>query len=159
LFLGKYSTTLDPKNRLSVPTPFKEKISEGVYITQGFDRNLLVLTIDAFEEVYRRVKSLNIADPLARLLLRMILSTADKSGTNQDGYISIPEELKEFANLDKDVLVIGQGDYFEIWSVDLWQRQETQLRDVDSNAARFSTLTVATRYENLPQGITDLHHS
>lgn len=114
-------------------------------MTQGFDRNLLVLTIGAFEEIYRRVKSLNIADPLARLLLRMILSTADKSGADNDGYITIPVELIKFANLDKEVLFIGQGDYFEIWSADLWHKQEAQLNDADSNATRFTTLTVATR--------------
>lgn len=145
MFLGKYTSILDAKNRLSVPSPFREQILDGVFMTQGFDRNLLVLTTGAFEEIYRRVKSLNIADPLARLLLRMILSTADRSGADNDGYITIPAELIEFANLNKEVLFIGQGDYFEIWSVDLWHKQEVQLQDADSNATRFSTLTVATR--------------
>jgi len=145
LFLGKYTSRLDAKNRLSVPSAFRVQILDGAYMTQGFDRNLLVLTTDAFEEIYRRVKSLNIADPLARLLLRMLLSTADRSEADNNGYLKIPVELIEFANLDKEVLFIGQGDYFEIWSADLWHKQEAQLKDADSNATRFSTLTVATR--------------
>ena len=145
MFLGKYASVLDSKNRLSVPSAFNDKVLDGVYMTQGFDRNLLVLTTDAFEEIYRRVKSLNIADPLARLLLRMILSTADRVETDKDGFITIPVELIQFANLDKEVLFIGQGDYFEIWSPGLWRKQEAQLNDADTNAARFSTLTIATR--------------
>ena len=145
MFLGKYASVLDSKNRLSVPSAFSDKVLDGVYMTQGFDRNLLVLTTDAFEEIYRRVKSLNIADPLARLLLRMILSTADRVETDKDGFITIPVELIRFANLDKEVLFIGQGDYFEIWSPGLWRKQEAQLNDADTNATRFSTLTIATR--------------
>ena len=145
MFLGKYASVLDSKNRLSVPSAFNDKVLDGVYMTQGFDRNLLVLTTDAFEEIYRRVKSLNIADPLARLLLRMILSTADRVETDKDGFITIPVELIQFANLDKEVLFIGQGDYFELWSPGLWRKQEAQLNDADTNATRFSTLTIATR--------------
>jgi len=145
LFLGKYTSILDAKNRLSIPSPFRTHILGGIYITQGFDRNLLVLTTAAFEEIYRRIKSLNIADPLARLLLRMILSSADGTGADEDGHITIPVELRKFANLGREVLFVGQGDYFEIWSADLWHQQEAQLQDAESNAVRFSTLTVATR--------------
>ena len=145
MFLGKYTSSLDAKNRLSVPLSFRGQISDGFYITQGFDRNLFVLTTGAFEEIYQRVKSLNIADPLARLLLRMLLSTANKLGMNNNEHITIPAGLKEFANLEKEVLLIGQGDYFEIWSVELWNKQEEQLMDSDSNATRFTTLMAATQ--------------
>jgi len=91
------------------------------------------------------VVSLNIADPLARILLRLILGTAHEVHLDKNGHLPIPDELKEFANLHEDVLVVGQGDYFEIWSADLWNNQETQLKDADTNSSRFSQLTVATR--------------
>ena len=114
-------------------------------MTQGFDRNLQVLTANAFQEIYRRVTSLNIADPLARLLLRLILGTATEMGVDKSNHLMIPENLKEYANLQGNILLVGQGDYFEIWAPDLWARQETQLRDAETNSARFSLLTVATR--------------
>jgi len=145
LFLGKHSSKLDKYNRLSTPSQFREELSNRSYITQGFDRNLLVLTRDAFQEIYRRVVSLNIADPLARILLRLILGTAHEVHLDKNGHLPIPDELKEFANLHEDVLLVGQGDYFEIWSADLWNNQETQLKDADTNSSRFSKLTVATR--------------
>ena len=144
LFLGKFSTPLEPKNRFSVPTAFRAQLSSRMYITQGFDRNLQVLTADAFEEIYRRVVSLIIADPLARLLLRLILGTATELGIDNNN-LMIPDNLKEFANLHENILLIGQGDYFEIWAPDLWKRQEAQLNDAETNSARFSLLTVATR--------------
>ncbi len=145
LFLGKYPCKLDGKNRLLIPSPYRKQITGGVYITQGFDRNLLVLTTSAFEAIYRRVMSLNIADPLARLLLRLILGAACEAGIDGTGHIRIPPELRDFAQIGESNLIIGQGDYFEVWALDQWKLQETQIRDAEANAARFSALTVATR--------------
>ncbi len=145
LFLGKFSRTLDTKGRFSVPSAFGQYLSSGVYITQGFDRNLQVLTTRAFQKVYQRVMSLNIADPLARLLLRMILGTASELELDKNDHVAIPDNLRAFANLHKDILLIGQGDYFEIWAPDLWTQQEAQLRDAQTNSVRFSALTVTTR--------------
>lgn len=111
-------------------------------MTQGFDRNLQVLTAEAFQEIYRTAISLNVANPLARLLLRLILGTAQESGVDAEGQLVIPEELKQFANLQNDILLIGQGEYFEVWAPDLWNQQEAQLRDAETNANRFSALTL-----------------
>ena len=145
MFLGKHSSKLDKYDRLSTPAQFREELSSRVYVTHGFDRNLLALTPVAFKEIYRRVVSLNIADPLARVLLRLILGTAHEVHIDQNGYLSIPEELREFANLHGNILLVGQGDYFEIWSADLWNSQEAQLNDTDTNSSRFSNINIATR--------------
>lgn len=144
MFLGKYSCTLDRKNRFQAPSTFAEQFSGGFYITRGFDRNLLVLTRNAFQEIYQRMISLNIADPLARRLLRLILGATHELKTDSN-YLTIPDELKDFAKLDEDILVIGQGDYIEIWAPHLWSKQELELGDTESNSRRFSALTVSTR--------------
>ena len=144
MFLGKFSRTLDSQSRFSVPLAFRGSLARGAYVTQGFDRNLQVLTNDAFQEIYRTVVALNIANPLARLLLRLVLGTAHELGMDASGQLTIPEELKEFANLHDDIFLIGQGEYFEIWSPELWDKQEAQLRDAEANAGRFSALTVTT---------------
>ena len=144
MFLGKFSRSLDDYSRFSVPPAYRGPLARGAYVTQGFDRNLQVLTNEAFQEIYRTVISLNIANPLARLLLRLILGTAQESGVDADGQLVIPEELKAYANLNKDILLIGQGEYFEVWAPDLWNQQEAQLRDADANSSRFSALNVTT---------------
>lgn len=145
MFLGKFSCTLSTKNRFSVPSAFREELGDRAYLTQGFDRNLQVLTDGAFQEIFRHIMSLNIADPMARLLLRMVLGSAHELQTDRQGNLAIPEELREFADLRKDAVLVGQGDYFEIWSPDLWAQQEVELRNAESNAGRFSALAVATR--------------
>ena len=142
MFLGKFSRTLDSESRFSLPSGFREQLAGRAYLTQGFDRNLQILTSGAFEQVYQTVMNLNIANPLARLLLRLILGTAHETSVDENGHIVIPTELRQFADLQKDIFLIGQGEYFEIWSPDLWNQQETQLRDAEANSSRFSALTV-----------------
>ena len=145
MFLGKYPCALHGENRISVPSAIRDQLSGGAFVTQGFERNLLILTAGAFQEIYRRVTSLNMADPLARLLLRLILGSAQALSLESDGHIAIPEDLKNFAGLDEQALLIGQGDYLEVWSPELWNEQEVQLRNAEANTERFSMLTVSTR--------------
>lgn len=129
---------------MTVPASFQAELTGGAYMTQGFDRNLQVLTTSAFEQLYRQATALNIADPLARLLLRLFLSSAIELPRGKTS-IAIPDSLKEFAGLKENVLVIGQGDYFEIWAPELWGQQEAELRNVEANATRFAGLTLGTR--------------
>lgn len=145
MLIGLHTSILDTMNHLPMPAEFGDQFNDGLYITQGFDRNVMILTKSAFEKVYERVTSLNLADPLARILLRMILGTAYHTNIEPDGHIPIPGVLKEFAQLSDDVILIGLGDYVEVWSPELWAQQEEQLVNADANANRFSTLVISTR--------------
>lgn len=145
MLLGKFSRTVNKESRFSVPPQFREELAGGAYITQGFDRNLQVLSAGAFQEIYQRVTSLNIADPLARLLLRMILGTAHELESDDQNQVTIPDALRDFAGLRRNVLLVGQGDYFEIWAPEQWAVQEAELKDAEANSHRFAALTVATR--------------
>ncbi len=145
MLLGKFSRTVNKQNRIALPPQFRADLAGGAYITQGFDRNLQVLSASAFKEIYARVMALNIADPQARMLLRLILGNAHElEAADQDG-MQIPEELRDYAHLHQEVLLVGQGDYFEIWSPEFWAGQEAELRDAETNARRFAALAIATR--------------
>jgi len=145
LFLGKYFCGLDKENRFLTPDGFKKHLTTEVYITQGFDHNLWVLSESAFQEIYKKLGYLNITDPMARLLFRLILGAATEAGVSEKGYLKIPDDLQGYANIEDEILLIGQGDYFEIWSPELWDKQEVELRKTESNSARFSTFEITTR--------------
>ena len=119
-------------------------MSAGVYLTQGFDQNLLILTPNAFQNIYARLAALNITDPFVRLLLRMFLSTANYIESVENETISLPQDLLEYANLESNVVVVGLGDYVEVWSSDLWQQQQSEIQDSLANAQRFSAFTIST---------------
>lgn len=145
MFLGQYQHTLDDKNRLTVPARFRELLAEGAFVTQGFDRNLMVLTTRAFEQVYERLNAMNMADPAARLLRRLILGNAYQLEIDKSGRVLLPQNLREFASLDGEVVLVGQGDYFEVWSPQAWQEQQQKLADAEANAQRFTALNLSTR--------------
>jgi MraZ protein len=134
---------LDTDNRLTVPAEIQEDYRNGLYVTRGFDRNIMLLTIQAFESIYERITSLNLADPLARLLLRMILGTAFQTTISSDGKVPITTTLKEFASLENEVVMVGQGDFVEVWSPQDWDRQEEKISNAE--AGLFSGLNVSTR--------------
>ena len=144
MFLGHHYTQLKNSNRLPIRSDWQKFISGGVYLTQGFDQNILILTPDIFQDIYKRLTALNITDPLVRLLLRMFLSTANYIESMENETISLPQELLGYANLESNVVVIGQGEYVEVWSSDLWQQQQTEIQDSQANAKRFSALTIST---------------
>lgn len=144
MFIGLHNTSLDAKHRLALPTRYKGMLAEGVYVTQGFDRNLLLLTSDAFEVVARQIKGLNMADPLARLLFRLILGSATRLELDRNNSVILPQELLDFANIKTDATLVGQGNYFEIWTPDLWKEQENSLNNVEANSHRFASLSIST---------------
>jgi MraZ protein len=145
LFLGHYPAQLKNSNRLALPANWRKLISGGIYLTQGFDQNLLILSAEKFQEIYSQIASLNIADPLARLLLRMFLGTASYIELADDEAIPVPSNLMNYANIKNRVMVVGQGEYLEVWSPSQWSRQEAQIQDAQANAGRFSAFNLAVR--------------
>jgi MraZ protein len=145
MFLGQYAHSFDDKNRLTVPAKYRELISDGAYVVQGLDRNLMVLTPAAFEIIYQRTMAMNLTDPTARLLRRVILGNASQLDVDKSGRILIPQQLREFAGLDGEAVLVGQGDYFEIWAPKLWQQQVNQVQDAEANTQRFAALDLKTR--------------
>jgi len=143
LFLGQYRYSFDDQDGLLMPARFREMLADGGYVTQGFDRNLVILTPTAFQEIYRLIAALNIADPLARFLHRMILGTATEIQVDDAGRIVLPGNLRTFANLAGEAVLIGQGDYFEVWAPGFWSQQEAYIQDAEANATRFIGLNLA----------------
>ncbi len=145
MFLGQYEHNIDDKGRLTIPARYRELLAEGAYITRGFDRNLMVLTAPSFEQMYANINQMNIADPTARLLKRLILSSAEKLEVDKAGRILIPQYLRQAACLDGAAVVVGEGNYFEIWSQPLWAEQIAKLDDVDANSQRFAALELSVK--------------
>ena len=144
MFLGHFQHNLDDKGRLMIPARFRELLEGGAFITQGFDKCLMVMTETYFKQVYERIESMNLADPTARLLRRLILSNAYPVEADKVGRILMPQNLRTFLGIENgELIVAGQGEYFEVWTPALWSEQMTQLQDVEANNARFSTLDLS----------------
>jgi MraZ protein len=144
MFLGQFRHNLDDKGRLTIPAVFRDSVGQGAVISQGFDRNLMVMTAEYFQQVYARVQAMSITDPAARLLRRLLLSNAYQVEVDKAGRILLPPRLREFLGLEGEAMVIGQGEYFEIWSPAGWDEQMQAIEDTEANAGRFATLDLST---------------
>jgi transcriptional regulator MraZ len=145
MFLNQYQHSFDDKGRLTIPVKFRELPAEGAFVVQGLDRNLMVLPPPVFQILYDRLMSMSLTDPSARLLRRIILGNALPVVPDGSGRILLSSNLKDFAGLKENVVFVGQGDYFEIWSPELWKEQEAQVNDADTNAQRFAALDLTIR--------------
>jgi MraZ protein len=140
MFLGQYQHALDDKGRLTIPAAFRDALAEGAFISQGFDRNLMVMTSAYFQQVYERINAMSITDPSARLLRRLILSSAYQVEVDKAGRILLPQNLRQFLGMNGEAMVIGQGEYFEIFTPAEWSQQMQTLQDTEANAQRFQAL-------------------
>ena len=144
MFLGQFQHNLDDKGRLMIPARFRELLEGGAFITQGFDKCLMVLTEEYFKQVYERIEAMNLADPTARLLRRLILANAYQVEPDKVGRIVVPQNLRTFLGVTSgELIVAGQGDYFEVWMPTTWSEQMALLQDAEANNARFSTLDLS----------------
>lgn len=144
MFLMQYRHSIDNKGRLTIPARYRELITDGAFITQGFDRNLMVLTEPIFERMSGRIARMSMTDPAVRQLRRLIYSHADRVDVDKAGRILIPQVLREIAGLDSEAMVVGQFDYFEIWSPEVWEQQNDVLKDTEANAKRFAVFDLST---------------
>lgn len=144
MFLGQFQHTLDDKGRLMVPARYRDLLAAGAYITQGFDKCLMVMTEEHFNEVYAILSGLNMADQSARMLRRLILSNAYQVEVDKVGRILVPQNLREFLGVaNGELIVAGQGEYFEVWTPAEWKSQMDILHDAEANAQRFATLNLS----------------
>jgi MraZ protein len=146
MFLGQFQHNLDEKGRLMIPARYRELLAAGAFITQGFDKCLMVMTDAYFAQVYDRINSMNLADPTARLLRRLILSNAYPVEVDKVGRILLPNNLRQVIALNGEAIVAGQGDYFEVWNPADWNLQMDQLQDIETNNQRFATLDLSRGY-------------
>ena len=143
MFFGKCTLPLSEKSQLTLPSNYRAAMSNTVYITQGFDRNLFLLPQPAFNAICSHVKETSISDPLARLLSRLFLGGAAEVAIDDLGQIELPSSLCEYAALGREIIIVGQGEYSEIWSPALWQKQMDSLNDFDANTHRFDKFHVS----------------
>jgi MraZ protein len=143
MFLGQFQHSLDEKGRLMIPARYRELLAAGAFITQGFDKCLMVMTEVYFKQVYDRINAMNLADPTARLLRRLILSNAYPVEVDKVGRILVPQNLRQVVELNGEAIVAGQGDYFEVWTPAAWNEQMDQLQEIETNNQRFATLDLS----------------
>jgi transcriptional regulator MraZ len=146
MFLGQFYHNIDEKGRLTLPARFRELLAEdnGAYVMHGFDQNLMLLPSSMFGTIYERITKMSLTEPSARQLRRMIFSSAAQVDFDKNGRILIPQFLRDAANISGDAVIVGTGNYIEIWTPKLWTVQTDQLNNPEITSDRFAALDLSS---------------
>jgi MraZ protein len=120
MLLGQHSPKLDEKGRVILPAKFREELQGGLVITRGQDRCLFVFSTAEFALVNDKIRQAPVTNAEARNYLRIFLSGASDEQPDKQGRVTIPATLRQYAGLDKDLVVIGVGNRAEIWDAKAW---------------------------------------
>ncbi|NMB24332.1 MAG: division/cell wall cluster transcriptional repressor MraZ [Firmicutes bacterium] len=121
MFMGEWQHTIDAKGRLIIPARFREQLGERFVVTRGLDHCLFVYPIEEWAILEEKLKSLPLTQGDARRFVRFLFSGASECELDKQGRINIPNNLREYACLDRDAVVIGVSNRVEIWAHELWQ--------------------------------------
>lgn len=126
MLLGEYKHNLDPKGRVAVPAKFREKFEAGAIVTRGLDHCLFVFSKSEWEVLVQKIVSLPLAQADSRAFARLMLAGATDVALDVQGRILIPDSLRNYAHLKKQVVVTGMYTRVELWDVDAWETYKTK---------------------------------
>ena len=122
MFIGEYRHTLDNKNRVIIPAKFREQIGDSFVITKGLDNCLFVYSMDEWRRIEEKLKEIPMTSKDARAFVRFFFAGASVCELDKQGRILVPSNLIKFANIDKDVVIIGVSTRIEFWSLEEWNK-------------------------------------
>ena len=122
MLIGEYEHTLDAKGRISMPAKLRRDMGEVFILTKGLDGCLFAFSPNEWKNFEEKLKSLPLSDKNARNFVRFFLAGATECEIDKQGRFLIASNLRDYASLEKDAVIIGVGTRLEIWNRDKWKK-------------------------------------
>ncbi|MEI7749406.1 MAG: division/cell wall cluster transcriptional repressor MraZ [Candidatus Moraniibacteriota bacterium] len=135
MFIGEYSHSIDPKRRLALPSKFRGELGNRVVVTRGLDRSLFVYPMKVWEELAGKLGAMPVGEAGKRSFVRLQLAGATDVELDGQGRVLIPDYLKEYAGLGKNVIVVGLFNRLELWDEDSWKSYKSEAEKNASEVA------------------------
>lgn len=142
MFIGEYQHSLDSKNRMIVPAKLREELGSKFVITKGLDGCLYAYPQEEWAKLEDKLKTLPITNKDARAFVRFFFAGACEVEVDKQGRGLIPQNLKEYAGIEKDIVSIGVLSRVEIWGKSKWEEYNESDIDFDSIAEKMSDLGI-----------------
>jgi len=126
MFIGEHSHTIDTKGRLSIPAKYRRELAEGIVVTRGLDHCLFLYSHRDWEKIAERLAGLPISQRKSRAFARLMLAGAWDAELDSQGRILVPEYLRTFAGIKKQVTVTGLYNRIELWDENAWHEYKQQ---------------------------------
>ncbi|NMB95656.1 MAG: division/cell wall cluster transcriptional repressor MraZ [Clostridiaceae bacterium] len=121
MFYGEYQHSLDAKGRMIVPSKFREELGERFILTKGLDECLFAYSSEEWSNLEQKLKTLPFTDKDVRAFVRFFFAGATECELDKQGRILVPQNLRDYAKLEKDIYVIGVSTRVEIWEKNKWE--------------------------------------
>lgn len=141
MLIGEYRHTLDSKGRVIIPAKFRQELGERFVITKGLDGCLFIYPLGEWERVESKLRQLPINKKDARTFERFFFSGAVECEIDSQGRVLIPQNLREYAGIIEDVIIIGVSSRLEIWSKSNWENY--------NDVSKFTYEDIAEKLEDI----------
>lgn len=143
MLLGEYRHNVDTKGRVSVPSRFRADLGQSFVVTKGLDNCLFVYSKEEWETFENKLKELPLTNTDARTFMRFFFAGATECEVDKQGRINIPQVLREYAGIKKDVVIVGVATRAEIWDSANWDKYtSSDSLDVTKIASQMSNLGI-----------------
>jgi MraZ protein len=135
MFMGTVYNSIDEKNRMIVPAKLRANLGNRCILTKGLDRCLYIYAVQDWEEQMAKIAKLPESDPKVRAFIRHFCANATECEFDKQGRIIIPQELKGYADIEKELVTMGAMSKIEVWSKEVW---DTASADTKMNGEDFA---------------------
>jgi len=143
MLLGEYRHNLDVKGRVSIPSKFRGDLGTAFVVTKGLDNCLFIYSKEEWVTFENKLKNLPLTNQDARSFIRFFFAGATECEVDKQGRILIPQNLREYANIQKDVVIVGVATRAEIWNTENWNKYAgPDALDVSKIADQMSNLGI-----------------
>jgi MraZ protein len=126
MFLGEFQHSLDAKGRVILPARFRDQLEGGAVMARALDGCLAVYPVAEFERLYRTLQEARERGAKERQAARTYFAGALELTPDKQGRVQVPPHLRQYARLDRDVMVIGSGDHIELWDAEAFRAHEAE---------------------------------
>ncbi len=140
MFMGEYNHTVDAKGRLIVPSKFREQLGEEFVVTKGLDGCLFVYTNSEWHKIEEKFQNIPMTSKDARKFSRFFFAGAAALEIDKQGRVLLPPVLREYAGLQKEVVLVGVLNRVEIWDAARWQENTYDEEEMDDIAEHMADL-------------------
>ena len=122
MFLGTHTPKLDDKGRLILPAKFREPLGDGLVMTKGQERCVVIWPNDRFQDYAEGLRERSLNNEKVRAFTRVFFSSAFDDSADKQGRVTIPAPLREWAGLDRELVVVGADTRIEVWDIVAWNQ-------------------------------------
>lgn len=143
-FVGEYKHSVDNKGRVIIPSRLRNDLKGTIYLCKGFETCLLILTSEEINKIAIKIEKDSLTNEGKRKFSRAFFSSMTEVGFDNQGRILIPSNLKEYARINTDVIIVGNGFYIEIWEKEIWK---LNISELDKERNKLSAYLEGNNYE------------